>query len=140
MEGLSTLSQADRQLLIDAGVEAYAKSDGTGEVLMVPKAQVARAKKALRASPQLFPEEIVLACPRCDAKDPAARRPYGLAILGVGIVVGIAAAGLGHRGIGLAAMTIGVATAGAVETRIPRWRCMACGARYTTETGWRFDG
>jgi hypothetical protein len=137
MEGLSSVSAEDRLVLLQAGIEAYVKNDQFGEVLLVPEKQVVTAQEVLGASPpELFPEKPVPACPRCHASHPDPCFPYQLAIVAVGLAIGVAVAGLGHPFFGLAAVTIGVVTAGTAKSRFPRWRCASCGERYgaVTET------
>lgn len=133
----SSPSADDRQLLLDAGIESYVKHDSKyGIAVMVPESQVAAATELLEASsPNLFPPKTVPECPRCRAKDPLARRPYGLAIVAVGFAVAVGAVRLEHVGIAFVLVVVAVVAAAAVESRLPRWRCRSCGTRYGGQDG-----
>ena len=129
--GPASVAAGDRQLLVDAGIEAHVKHDRAyGIVLMVPGKRVSAATEVLRSSPNLFPEESLPACPRCHAKHPAARAPYGLLIVVVGFASAFAAVLFGYTRAGVAVIAVVVATAAVLESRLPRWRCRSSGERY----------
>ena len=121
----------DRQLLLDAGIEAYVKTvRNFGTALMVPESRAAEARQALEVSPNLFPDETVSPCPKCRAPHPSQRRPYGLFIVGVGFAIAAVAMVEGYPGMSMVILAAGVIGAGILETRVAPWRCVSCGYHY----------
>ena len=121
----------DRQLLLDAGIEAYIKSVPTfGPVLMVPESRAAEARHVLEASPNLFPDETVPHCPKCRAPHPSQRPPYGFFIIGAGFAIASIAMIGGYPGISMVMLAAGVIGGGILETRVAPWRCVSCGYHY----------
>lgn len=121
----------DRQLLLDAGIEAYIKAGKSfGVALMVPESRAADARHVLEASPNLFPDETVPSCPKCRAPHPAQRPPYGFGVVAAGFVVGAVAMVEGYPAAAFAALAVGVIGAAILETNVAPWRCVSCGYHY----------
>jgi len=125
--GTSVVGADDRRLLLDAGIEAYVKSGGW---LMVPGSRAADARELLEASPNLLTDDITPACPRCRAPHPAARRPYGLGIIVLGLVIGATSMVAGYQAAAFVAVAAGVIGAAILEMKLAPWRCVSCGYHY----------
>ena len=127
----SIYGHEDRQMLIDAGIEAYVKSvRGFGTALVVPESTADEARRMLDASPNLFPDATAPSCPKCRAPHPVARPPYGLGIIAVGFAIGATAMVMQHAGVAFAALAAGVVGAAILEQQVAPWRCTSCGYHY----------
>jgi len=122
----------EQRLLSNAGIESYVKLDrGFSVALMVPEAQAEAARRVLADIPDLFKHHLAPPCPRCHTFQPEMRRPYELVPIVIGILTaaGLAVAGLTGSAYGVAAVSVIVAAV--MNSRMPPWRCHACGFRYS---------
>ena len=135
--GQSLVGVDDRQLLLDAGIEAYLKLDRHfGPALVVPESQAQAARRVLADSPDLFAPHLALPCPRCHAFHPDVRPPYELALVGAGVVAAVAIViTIGSMGLAMAILVPAVVGGAIVSTRIPYFRCHACGHTFDDPRG-----
>jgi len=103
--------------------------------LVVPESQVDAAKKVLANSPDLFERHFAPPCPRCHTPHPAARPPYEMVVVGIGLLaaVGVVVADW-HIGIAYGLVAASVVSGAVMYSHLPFWRCHACGHRYGTRT------
>jgi hypothetical protein len=130
------LAEADRDLLIEAGIPAYVKRGFMGDaarVLMVGEENVTAAVEALGGSDHDLQEAVqdeALQCTRCRSRDIAPLPPYAALSIAVGLAAGVAALWLGRERAFLPVLGVTILISTAVYARSPRWRCRMCGLRY----------
>lgn len=127
--GHSSVGTEDRQLLLDAGIEAYLKFDrGFGPALMVPESQAGAARRTLASSPDLFADRLAPPCPRCHTFHPDVRAPYELLVIGAGFAAAAAIEIItGAMGMAIAVLAVAVVCGAIISSHLPHWRCHACG-------------
>jgi hypothetical protein len=122
----------ERRLLHKAGIESYVKLDRLGSVaLMVPESQLDAARRVLADSPDLYERHFAPPCPRCQTPHPAARPPYEMFTVGIGLLaaVGVIVAGW-HIGIAYGLVAVSVVAGAVIYSHLPMWRCHSCGYAY----------
>ena len=130
--GQTTVGAEDRTRLLNAGIEAYVKFDRTfGPALVVPESQAAAARNVLADTPDLFKEHAAPPCPLCHTFHPDVRPPYEIGFVGAGFIAAaaIVLAG-GSMAVAVAIVTVGVIAGGILSSRLPPWRCSACGHKF----------
>jgi hypothetical protein len=127
--GYSIIGVEDRQLLLDAGIEAYLKFDRSfGPALVVPESELAAARRVLAARPDLFERHFAPPCPRCHTFHPGVRPPYEIVLVGATFVAAAAVVIIGgSTGVAIAILAVGVISGAILSSHLPHWRCHACG-------------
>ena len=129
--GYAAIYSEEQRQLADAGITSYVKLDRIGSiVLVVPEEQAAAARRLLGDSPELLKHRLPPPCPRCHTFHPAARAPYELLPIGIGVLAAGGLAVAGFMGLAFAIAAIGVVVGAVVTSHMPPWRCHACGFRY----------
>ena len=130
--GSAGVGADERKLLAHAGVESYVKLDRLGSVsLMVPESQLDAAKRVLADSPDLYERHFAPPCPRCHTPHPAARPPYEMFTVGIGLLAGVGVIVAGwHIGIAYGLVTVSVVAGAVIYSHLPMWRCHSCGCAY----------
>ena len=137
VHGYPDVAHNDQELLLKAGIEAWVKYRwgariGGGATLMVPRSRVHDARAILASSPNLFPDQVELRCPRCHNPHPAPRPAYTGMVLGGSFLLIVAATVGGYYGIAELIALVTVVGATIIQIMVPQWRCQACGRLFGT--------